>query len=209
MSTMTLTAPAVQPAVFPPPSVPVVFTDGDRYEWPTGEIWTRTRGWWVPSSAGDPRDDGTGHWTDAEVRASLGRAIEAWDVRKMFVPARPGDLPTGPFPVMPTSRPTSQYVLDHQADRLVPLRDLVAAYDEDTAYDIPAVLTAQETERVVAEMIADHEDVRMSRDEAAGRIYIRYRRPSEFGILTGAGFPDHYGVECLHVFVLTASPAEA
>lgn len=205
MSTMTLTAPAV----FPPPSVPVVFTDGDRYEWPTGDIWTRTRGSWVPSSADDPRDDGTGHLTDAEVRANLGRAIEAWDVRKMFVPALPGDLPPGPFRAMPTSRPTAQYVLDHQADRLVPLRELVASYDEDTAYDIPAVLTAQQTERVVAEIVTDHEDVRMSRDEAAGRIYIRYRRPSEFGILTGAGFPDDHDVECLHVFVLTASPAEA
>lgn len=201
MSATALPVPRVHAGLFPPPCAPVLFTDGDRYEWPHGEVWTRIGGSWVPSTNGDPRDDGSGHWTDAEVRASLGRAVAGWDVRKAFVPTRPGDLPGGPFPLLPTSRPTAQYVLDHQADRLVPLRDLVARHDEDAAYDIPAVLTAAETEQVVAEIIADHNDVRMSRDEAAGRICIRYRRPSDFGIWSGSGFPDH--VECLHVFVLT------
>ncbi|MFB6505570.1 hypothetical protein ACFC07_22235 [Streptomyces sp. NPDC056099] len=208
MSVATLSAPTTRSALFPPPAVPRHFTDGDRYEWPhTRDVWTRIAGEWVPSSQDDPRDDGTGTWTDAEVSASLSRAVESWDVRKRFVPARPGSLPGGPFPPMPTTRSTAQYVLDHQADRLVPMRDLVAVYDEDAAYDIPAVLNATETERVLAGIVAEHEDVRMTRDEAAGRIYVRYRRPSDFGVWSGAGFPDHYEVECLHVFVLTDQAA--
>ncbi|MFE0063264.1 hypothetical protein [Streptomyces sp. NPDC059003] len=196
--------------LFPPPAVPLRFADGDRYEWPRSEdVWARTRGWWVPSLAGDSRDDGTGWWSDAEISASLHRATAAEDATKRFVPALPGDrLPGRPIRALPPAVDrTAQYVLDHQANRLVPIRELVAAYDEDAAHDIPGVLTAMETARVLSRIDAEHDPVRVQYDEDAGRIYARYQRPSDFGVWTDAGFPPV--VTCLHVFVLAGSPAKA
>ncbi|MFD3815213.1 hypothetical protein ACFWRZ_09105 [Streptomyces rubiginosohelvolus] len=195
---VALSAPSVRPALFPPPSVPLRFTDGDRYEWThTRDVWTRTDGLWVPSSQDDPRDDGTGTWTDAEVSACLSRAVEGWDARQRFVPAQPGhQLPGRPILGLPTAHNAAQYVLDHQDDRLVPVRDLVAAHDEDAAYDVPGVITAQATARVLSGIVTDHGTVRVRYDESAGRIYARYQRPNDVG-----------SVLCLHVFVLTEQGA--
>jgi hypothetical protein len=200
---MTLTAPATQPAVFPPPAVPRLFTDGDRYEWThTGDVWTRIDGWWVPSSQGDASDDGTGWWTDAEVRASLGRAVEGWDVRKRFVPAEPGPvLPGRTLLALPPVRDAAQYVLDHQGGGLVPLRDLVAKHDEDRAYDIPGVITGSRVRDLVIAFVAEQARPRATYDEAAGRVYVRYERADPYGR------PDV--VDCLHVFVFTAPALEA
>ncbi|MGW0757087.1 hypothetical protein ACWD1Y_11465 [Streptomyces sp. NPDC002814] len=207
MSTTTLTTSAVQPAVFPPPSVPLRFTDGDRLEWThTGEVWTRTEGWWVPS-LGDGQDDGTGWWTDAEVSACLHRAVENWDVRQRFVPAMPGDvLPGWTLLALPPVHDAAQYVAEHQgAGRLVPLRELVAQHDEDRAYDVPGVVTGSKMRDVVIRVVAEHARPRVTYDEAAGRVYVRYERYGDGW--QGAGLPSI--VTCLHVFVLTASPAEA
>ncbi|MEU6632918.1 hypothetical protein ABZ905_32230 [Streptomyces parvus] len=194
----TLSAPPARPALFPPPSVPLRFTDGDRYEWThTRDVWTRTDGLWVPSSQDDPRDDGTGTWTDEEVSACLSRAVEGWDARQRFVPAQPGyQLPGRPILNLPTAHNAAQYVLDHQDDRLVPVRDLVAAHDEDAAYDVPGVITAPQTARVLSGIFADHGTARVRYDESAERIYARYQRPNDVG-----------SVLCLHVFVLTEQGA--
>ncbi|WP_330335669.1 hypothetical protein OHS33_39210 (plasmid) [Streptomyces sp. NBC_00536] len=201
---MTLTALAVQPAMFPPPSVPLLFTDGDRYVWPhTGDVWTRTSGSWVPSRY-DGQDDGTGWWTDAEVSAALHRAVENWDARQRFVPADPGAvLPGRTLLALPPMHDSAQYVTEHQGSGLlVPLRDLVAQHDEDAAYDVPGVISGSRMRDVVMEVVRQQRRPRATYDEAAGRVYVRYDLPL-----------DPYGrpavVECLHVFVFTASPAEA
>ncbi|MER6230915.1 hypothetical protein ABT169_17450 [Streptomyces sp. NPDC001616] len=204
---MTLTAP-VQPVLFPPPSVPAFFTDGDRYEWShTGDVWTRTNGCWVPSrydGLNDGQDDGTGWWTDAEVRASLGRAVEGWDVQQRFVPVDPGPvLPGRTLLALPPLRNAAQYVTEHQgAGLLVPLRDLVAKHDEDAAYDVPGVVTGRAMRDVVVEIVREQRRPRATYDEAAGRVYVRYDLP-----VAPPGRPAV--VECLHVFVFTASPVEA
>ncbi|AWI32649.1 hypothetical protein [Streptomyces tirandamycinicus] len=208
MSTMTSTVPAVQPAMFPPPSVPLLFADGDRYVWThTGDVWTRTNGSWVPSrydGLNDGQDDGTGWWSDAQVSAALGRAIANWDVRQRFVPAAPGPaLPGRTLLALPPMRDSAQYVTEHQGSGLlVPLRDLVAQHDEDAAYDVPGVIPGDRMRDVVMEVVSQQRRPRATYDEAAGRVYVRYDLPV-----------DLYGrpaiVECLHVFVLTATPAEA
>jgi hypothetical protein len=208
MSSTTLFAPGSAPALFPPPSVPLLFTDGDRYMWThTRDVWTRTNGSWVPSQydrLNDGLDDGTGWWSDAEVSAALGRAVENWDVRQRFVPADPGPtLPGRTLLAMPPMRDSAQYVAEHQGSGLlVPLRDLVAQHDDDAAYDVPGVITGSGMRDVVMEIIRQQRRPRATYDEAAGRVYVRYDLPVNL-----------YGrsavVECLHVFVFTASPAEA
>ncbi|WP_433860243.1 hypothetical protein [Streptomyces kronopolitis] len=209
MSVATLSAPPARSAQFPPPAVPLHFADGDRYKWThTGDVWTRTAGVWVPSSQDDPRDDGTGTWTDVEVSESLSRAVESWDVRKRFVPAEPhGTLPgrvlaqplfPGLF-ALPPVRDAAQYVLDHQGAGLVPLRELVARHDEDSAYDIAAVISGTAMTDVLTTMVAEHFRARATYDEAAGRVYVHYLRPAE----------QPGTVKCLHVFVLAAPLAEA
>ncbi|MGC4950994.1 hypothetical protein ACLQ2N_32985 [Streptomyces sp. DT224] len=209
MSTVTLTAPAVRPALFPPPAVPLRFTDGDRYVWThTQDVWTRVDGLWVPSrydglNAG--QDDGTGTWTDAEVRAALGRAVEKWDARQRFVPAPPGIVLPGRMDLaLPPFHEAAQYVTEHQGrGLLVPLRDLVARYDEDAAYDVPGVVTGSRMRDLTAGIAAEHGGSVMTYDEAAGRVYVRY------WVRDWAGSPARFLAECLHVFVFTASPAEA
>lgn len=201
MSVATLSAPPARSALFPPPAVPLHFADGDRYEWThTRDVWTRTAGLWVPSSQDDPRDDGTGAWTDAEVTASLSRAVESWDVRQRFVPAAPrGTLPGGVLLGFPPVRDAAQYVLDHQGAGLVPLRELVARHDEDSAYDIPAVISGTAMTDVLTSIVAEHFRASVTYDEAAGRVYVQYLRPAE----------QPGTVKCLHVFVLAAPLAEA
>ncbi|MFJ5588295.1 hypothetical protein ACIQCG_00930 [Streptomyces noursei] len=198
MSTAVLSAPPVQPALFPPPSVPLHFTDGDRYEWPhTGDVWVRAGGDWVPTP-----DDGSGYLTDAEVRAQLHRAVVNWDVTHRFVPANPGgDLPGRLILALSPVHEAAQYVRDHQGDWLVPLRELVAQHDDDAAYDIPGVISGTALTDVLRTIVAEQPRVRMTYDEVAGRVYARYERAVE---LPGSrGF-----VECLHVFVFAASSAE-
>ncbi|WP_030372393.1 hypothetical protein [Streptomyces rimosus] len=212
MSTMSLNAPVVQSALFPPPSAPLFFTDGDRYVWThTGDVWTRTNGSWVPSrydGLNDDQDDGTGWWSDAEVRAALGRAVEKWDARQRFVPADPGPtLPGRTLLAFPPLHDCAQYVTEHQSSGLlVPVRELVAAHDEDAAYDIPGVITAAEAAQVLSGIVAEHDRVRVRYDEAAGRVYVRYSRYDAEG-WRNAGLPSL--VTCLHVFVLAAAPSEA
>ncbi|MGW7090002.1 hypothetical protein ACWGH2_41835 [Streptomyces sp. NPDC054871] len=196
-----LAAPPGFVTVFPPPAVPLRFADGDRYEWTrTGERWTRTAGSWVPS-LGDGQDDGTGWWTDADVSACLHRAVANWDVRQRFVPAEPrGTLPGRVLLALPPVHDAAQYVLDHQGAGLVPLRELVARYDEDSAYDIPAVLSGEAMTDVMTTIVAEHLFAQATYDEAAGRVYVQYLRPAV----------DRPGtVKCLHVFVLAAPLAEA
>ncbi|MFC8538075.1 hypothetical protein ACFUJY_29745 [Streptomyces sp. NPDC057249] len=204
MTTVTLTSPVVRPTLFPPPAVPLRFTDGDRYVWThTMDVWTRTDGLWVPSrydGLNDGLDDGTGTWTDAEVRAALGRAVERWDARQRFVPAvPPGHILPGRMAVAgPPLHEAAQYVIEHQGSGLlVPLRDLMARYDEDAAYDVPGVVTGSRMRDLASGIVAEHAGPVMTYDEAAGRVYVRY----------WAGRPAH--AECLHVFVFTASPVEA
>lgn len=203
-------AASVRPPLFPPPSVPLLFTDGDRYEWPhVGEVLTRINGWWVPSRYDDGRDAGSGWWSDADVRGALGRAVESWNVRQRFVPVRPTGpiLPGRTLLALPPVHDAAQYVAVHQGVKeLVPLRELVAQHDEDAAYDVPAVITGEEMRDVVISIVAEQEQARVTYDETAGRVYVRYQRPSDFGVWQGAGFPA--AVRCLHVFVLAASPAE-
>lgn len=210
MSTTTLTAPAAQPAMFPPPAVPLLFTDGDRYEWThTGDVWTRADGWWVPSSQGDASDDGTGWWTDAEVSASLGRAVERWNVRQRFVPAGPGATLPGTrlhsvldleSLKLPRAQPVAQYLLDHQdGQRLVPARELVAAHDDDAAYDFAATITVPGMLHVLEVILAEQQCPEVSYDDAAERLYARYQRHD-------AGSPPL--VTCLHVFLPAGSPEE-
>ncbi|MFH8257886.1 hypothetical protein [Streptomyces roseolus] len=198
MSTMIFTAPAVRPAFFLP-SVPLLFTDGDRYEWAhTGDVWTRADGAWRPSRD-EGRDDGSGWLLDAEVRAALGRAVETWDVRQRFVPADPGlVLPGRTLFALPSLRDCAQYVAEHQgAGLLLPLRDLTAPYDEDAAYDVPGTVTDSTVHDIVQEAVRQQERPRGTYDEDAGRVYLGYDLPVEL-----------YGrpavVECLHVFVLSA-----
>ncbi|MEU7228983.1 hypothetical protein [Streptomyces chrestomyceticus] len=203
MSAAELSMPSARTAVFPPPAEPLLFTDGDRFEWPvTGDVWVRTAGDWMPAP-----DDGSGYLSDAQVRASLRRAIDAWNPNCLFLPALPGDrLPGRPILTMPTGRDAAQYVLDHQDNRLVPVRDLVATHDEDAAYDIPGVVTAGETARVLSGITTEYDHVRVRYDEAAGRIYVRYSRYDAEGWRNAAVSSL---VTCLHVFVLAASTVEA
>ncbi|MFI9052476.1 hypothetical protein [Streptomyces sp. NPDC053427] len=196
MSVATLSAPPARSALFPPPAVPLHFTDGDRYEWPaTGEVWVRTGGEWKPKP-----DDGSGYLTDAEVRRSLHAAVAHWDVRQRFVPTVPrGTLPGRVLLALPPVRDAAQYVLDHQGAGLVPLRELVARHDEDSAYDIPAVISGTAMTDVLTSIVAEHFRPSATYDEAAGRVYVQYLRPAE----------QPGTVKCLHVFVLAAPLAEA
>ncbi|MEU0857461.1 hypothetical protein ABZ352_18760 [Streptomyces griseofuscus] len=216
MSAAVLSVPPVRPGLFPPPSVPLLFADGDRYEWThTGDVWTRTAGSWVPSSQDDPRDDGTGAWTDAEVRASLGRAVESWDVRHRFVPV----VQHRPLPGLPVRtagdlehlelpgpiRSVAQYLRDQRAGRFLPVRDLVARYDEDAAYDFAPTVSLPDMVAVLATILAERVRPQVTHDERAGRLYARYDVEPEGGMPVGY----RRAAEGLHVFVLSAIPAEA
>ncbi|MFF0754455.1 hypothetical protein [Streptomyces sp. NPDC004267] len=211
----TMSVPAARPAVFPPPSTPVLFADGDRYEWRhTGDVWTRTGGQWVPSALDDGRDDGTGWWSDAEVRASLNRAVVHWDVRHRFVPVAPGrilpgtalhsridlaHLPVGDF------QPFAQYVRSARTGELVPLRDLIAERNEDFAYDVPQSVTFPKAADLLDTVLTEQARPEVSYDATTGRLYARYERLDmdwEVPRLPPV-------VECLHVFVLSTAPAEA
>ncbi|MFJ5817320.1 hypothetical protein ACIQGT_26000 [Streptomyces sp. NPDC093108] len=182
------------------------FTDGDRYVWThTGDVWTRTNGSWVPShhdGLNDGVDDGTGWWSDADVSAALGRAVDDWDVHQRFVPADPGPiLPGRSLLGLPPMHDCAQYVIEHQGPGLlVPLRDLVSQYDENAVYDVPGVITGSRMRDVVVEAVRQQRWPRATYDEAAGRVYVRYELPVDLH-----GRP----VECLHVFVFTASRTEA
>jgi hypothetical protein len=196
VSVATLSAPPARSALFPPPAVPLHFADGDRYEWPaTGDVWVRADGEWKPKP-----DDGSGYLTDAEVRRSLHAAVTHWDVRQRFVPAEPrGTLPGRALFALPPVRDAAQYVLDHQGAGLVPLRELVARHDEDSAYDIPAVISGTAMTDVLTSIVAEHFRASATYDEAAGRVYVQYLRPAE----------QPGTVKCLHVFVFAAPLAEA
>ncbi|KIF00920.1 hypothetical protein PL81_38520 [Streptomyces sp. RSD-27] len=195
-----LSLPATVPALFPPPAVPAQFRDGDRYEWPTtGDVWTRQGGDWRPSP-----DDGSGWLTDEEVRQALTRAVTAWDAGHRFEPAHPGPLLPGRRLDKKTGvqgldlggySVAAQYV--RSQGRLVPVRDLVAAYDEDKAYDVPATITTAAMLDVVGTILAEHQWAHAGYSN--GRLYVRYQRSSD------EGFP----VMCMHAFVLSASPAGA
>ncbi|MEV0487313.1 hypothetical protein AB0I69_42775 [Streptomyces sp. NPDC050508] len=203
MSVATLSAPPARSALFPPPAVPLHFADGDHYEWPaTGDVWVRTAGEWRPKP-----NDGSGYLTDEEVRGLLHAAVTRWDVGQRFVPAVPGDiLPGWRILALPPVCDVAQYVLDHQGAGLVPLRELVARHDEDGAYDVPGVISGSAMTDVLTMIVAEHSRTQVSYDKAAGRVYVRYQRPSDFGPWQEA-LPSF--VTCLHVFVFAASPAEA
>ncbi|MFD4933466.1 hypothetical protein [Streptomyces virginiae] len=202
MSAAVLSLPAPAPTLFPPPAVPSRFRDGDRYEWPTtGNVWLRRGGQWRPSP-----EDGSGWFTDQEVRHALIRAVADWDVGHRFEPGQPGPLLPGRRMTPQTGvrgvelygvSSAAQYVLS--GDRLVPVRDMVAAYDEDAAYDFPATVSTATMLDVVGTILAEHDRAHASYD--SGRLYVRYQRE-------GDG-PQGYPVICLHVFLLSASPAEA
>ncbi|MFF4188148.1 hypothetical protein ACFYZ9_33635 [Streptomyces sp. NPDC001691] len=210
MSLAVLSVPFVR-HLFPPPSAPLRFADGDRYEWrwPSGDAWKRAEGHWRP----DP-DDGWGWLNDAEVQEALKGAIRKWRPAYSFVPRLPGArLPGRPVDGIEDldrmwgypSPSVAPYVLDHQSGRLVPVRDLVAQHDPDAAYDFAPTITRAEMLDVMGSIQKDQERPEFSYDESAGRLYARYRRPSDFGVRGSAGFPST--VTCLHVFVLSA-PSE-
>ncbi|MFD9248334.1 hypothetical protein [Streptomyces bottropensis] len=210
MST-SLFAPAVQPAsVFPPPSTPLLLADGDRYEWPaTGDLWVRVRGDWRPMP-----DDGSGYLTDAEVRAMVHRAVVNWDVKHRFVPVAPGAILPGKrlhslldlrHLDLGAARSVAQYIRSVGNGNLVPMRDLVAEHDDDMANGFRRTITVPDALHLLDVILAEQERPEVSYDEAAGRLYARYERYVE-GCETWM-FPPT--VECLHVFVLSAAPAEA
>ncbi|RSS95084.1 hypothetical protein EF903_05440 [Streptomyces sp. WAC05292] len=200
MSAAALTLPATAPALFPPPAVPAQFRDGDRYSWPaTGDLWHRLGGHWRPVP-----DGGTGWFTDQEVRHALTRAVAAWDAGHRFEPAAPGPLlpgrrlsgETGVWGLgLGAYSAAAQYV--RSQERLVPVRDLVAAYDEDGAYDVPATITPAAMLDVVGTILAEHDRAHASYSD--GRLYVRYERQGEH--------PWDRPVICLHVFVLSGAEA--
>ncbi|MFJ5142960.1 hypothetical protein [Streptomyces sp. NPDC088707] len=209
MTITTRSTPTPRPAVFPPPSTPLLFADGDRYEWPeTGAAWTRVDGGWRPTP-----DDGSGYLTDVEVRSFLHRAVVHWDVRHRFVPVAPGEilpgaalhgrldlghLPVGDF------QSFAQYVTSSRTGDLVPLRDLIAEYDEDIAYDFSRTIKFGDTAHLLGVMLTEQIRPELSYDAAAGRLYARYEKFEDGR--RDAGMPP---VKCLHVFVLSGAPAEA
>jgi hypothetical protein len=194
---------------FPPPCVPLLFTDGDRYEWPAaGDVWERTAGSWRPVPEG-----GSGWLSDGEVRAQLHRSVVQWDPGHRFVPVRPwrANLPGKQLRsvedveglVVDGARSAAAYV--EQANQFVPLRDLVADYDEDFAYDLPARLTIPDLRQALAAILEGHAHPQVSYDPSAGRFHVRY----ELEPLDGwrAGYPTVEG--CALTFVLAAYPADA
>ncbi|MFD7764115.1 hypothetical protein [Streptomyces microflavus] len=199
-----LSAPSVRAGLFPPPSVPLRFTDGDRYEWQGAGNWLRVAGEWEPIvGEGDPDPV-----TDAEVHRALRAAVKLWDTRQRFVPAMPSRVSGRTLLVLPKLQGAAQYVHDHTLDQLVPLRDLVGAYSEDAALDIPGVLTEREAAGVISGIDAEHEGVHLRYDDSAGRVYVRYLREGDIGPMgEQVGWPPH--AVCLHVFVLAATPVEA
>ncbi|MER5482601.1 hypothetical protein ABT024_05205 [Streptomyces sp. NPDC002812] len=202
MSAAVLSLPTPTPALFPPPAVPDRFKDGDRYAWPsTGDVWLRRGGMWRPVP-----DGGSGWFTDHEVRHALMQAVANWDAGERFEPVQPGPLLPGRRMTKETGlwgvelygvSSAAQYVLS--GDRLVPVRDLVAAYDEGAAYDIPATITTAAMLDVVGTILDEHDQAHASYADW-GRLYVRYERPGDA--------PGDDPVTCLHVFVLVGTPAE-
>ncbi|MFJ4342649.1 hypothetical protein [Streptomyces sp. NPDC088915] len=199
MSTLALNASAAAPAVFPPPSVPSRFWDGDRYEWSTGDVWERSEGQWVPVP-----DDGSGSFTDAEVRHALARAVDNRDPGHRFVPRPPGAILPGmrvhslldlfALSFQP-ARSAAQYLLEHQDGRLVAGRELIAAHDEDAAHDFPAVIPLWMMRYLLKEIVQEQRRPEVSYHRPSGRLYVRYERPVDL--------PGRETVECVHVFVLS------
>lgn len=196
--------------MFPMPSVPIAFADGDRYEWPdTGDVWVRSAADWIPAP-----DDRSGFLSDAEVRASLHRAVVQWDVKPRFVPVVPGEILPGMrlhslldllHLDIGGARSVAQYVRSDAGGKLVPLRESVAEHAEDFAYDVPGTVTYSDAVHVLDVILAEQLEAEVSYDAAAGRLYARYVRHV-------AGWETTMlpqTVECLHVFMLSASPAEA
>ena len=147
---------------------------------------------------------------DGFVRHSLNWAVVHWEPQR-FVPVEPGAILPGmrlhsildlEGLKLERTRSVAQYVLDHQeGQRLVPLRELLAAHDEDAAYDFPGTVTVPDMLHVLEVILTEQQRPEASYDKSAGRLYARYERTVD---LHGRGT-----VECLHVFVLSASPAEA
>lgn len=192
-------------AVVPPPSSPLLLVDGDRYERPpAGIVWIGAAGDWKPAP-----DDGSGHLTDAEVRASLRRVVVTQQVSIRFVPslqsdALPGtrlhrlDLHFG------TARSAAQYVRADGGD-LAPVGDMISEVDEDFACGAHRPVTLGDASRLLGMMLVEQAQLKVSCHMAAGRLYARYARYDPDW--RGVGRPPE--VKCLHVFVLSAAPAEA
>ncbi|MFJ8301320.1 hypothetical protein ACIQ9R_36215 [Streptomyces sp. NPDC094447] len=204
MLTLAPSVPAAAPAAFPPPSVPLRFWDGDRYEWSTGDAWERRTEGWAPVP-----DDGSGYFTDDEVRHALAAAVESGSTEHRFVPLSPGAaLPGQPvnsllelYALRRTPTPTrhaSQYLMA-RGGRLLAGRELIAEHHADIPPYFPATVPLWQMLHVVKTIMLDHPGAAVSWHRPSGRLYARYLRPEE---------PPRGGlVECLHVFVLTAADA--
>ncbi|MEV6676410.1 hypothetical protein AB0N09_06000 [Streptomyces erythrochromogenes] len=104
-----------------------------------------------------------------------------------------------------TARSAAQYVRADASGDLVPVRDLVAEADEGLAYDLRRTITLGDVARLLGVMLDEQVRPEVSYHVAAGRLYARYERHD--ADWRGVGLPPM--VECLHVFVLSGSPAEA
>ncbi|MER7937838.1 MULTISPECIES: hypothetical protein [unclassified Streptomyces] len=208
MSTAVLSAPSFP--LFPPPAVPLRFTDGDRYEWPrTGDVWRRADGGWTPLP-----NDGSGRLTDAEVAEELQRSVVRWDPGHRFVPVRPW-MPLLPgFQIraatmlksldLDGARSAVAYVV--AGNRFVPVRDALAEHDEDFAYDVPARLSIPALREALAVVLEEHRLPEISFDPSAGRFHVRYQLEP----LDGRRSLGYRTVErCALTFVLASHPTEA
>ncbi|MFE1270587.1 hypothetical protein [Streptomyces sp. NPDC058758] len=193
--------PAAEPAAFPPPSVPLRFWNGDRYEWSTGDVWERRTEGWAPVP-----DNGSGCFTDDEVRHALAAAVESGSAEHRFVPVSPAaSLPGQPvnslmelyaLRLTAPTRHASQYLMA-RGGQLFAGRELLAKHNECFASYFPATVPVWQMLHVVRTIMLDHPGAAVSWHRLSGRLYARYLRPEE---------PPRGGlVECLHVFVLTAA----
>ncbi|MEU9416079.1 hypothetical protein [Streptomyces sp. NPDC048272] len=196
-------------AVVPPPSSPLLFADGDRYEWPpAGNVWIRAAADWKPTP-----DDGSGKLTDAEVRASLRRAVVTQQVSTRFIPALPSDaLTRTPLHSLAearhldfgTARSAAQYVRADGGD-LATVGNMVSEADEDFVYGLRRPATLGDVSRLLGMMLVEQVQLKVTYHMAAGRLYARCERYDP--AWREVGRPPE--VKCLHVFVLSAAPAEA
>ncbi|MGP3953453.1 hypothetical protein [Streptomyces sp. 7N604] len=211
MPVTALSAPPARPAGFPPPSTPLRFCHDDRYEQADAGAWQRAPGG-GPDGRWEPQTGSEAGWlADDDVRYLLQRSAVRGEVGHRFVPRPPGAFLPGARIDSPSglkrldfgpARSAAQYLMDHQENRLVPLPDLIALYDENAAYDFAATLPLDEMADVLATILAEQQRPRVSYEESAGRLYARYERT------LGADAPGYrFTFECLHVFVLSTAPA--
>jgi hypothetical protein len=169
------------------PCVPLRFCDGDLLvqEPDDRAVWECSLFGWRPVP-----DDGSGIWSDAEVRDNLVRSQSPGAVGGVrFMPrylSPGGQLPGASLRTraeveaaqLPAVSAVPYVAASGRAPRFVSLRDLAAEYGEE----LPAAMPVGDVREALAVVLEEQERAEVSYSRVSGRLYARYRARGEGGL---------------------------